>query len=78
MQTLWEKAYDRVDRKKLFEMLRAYGIHEIERVYNGNMVKFEFGNLVTGWCKSESGVNQGCPLSPFLFNLYIREHGMRI
>ena len=78
-----EKAYDRVDRKKLFEVLRAYGIHEkmvslIERVYSGNMVKFELGNVVTKWCKSESGVRQGCPLSPLLFNLYIRELGMRI
>ena len=63
------KAYDKVDRKKNFKVLRAYGIHEklvslIERVYSGNKVKFEFGNVVTGWCKSESGVRQGCPLSP--------------
>ena len=78
-----EKAYDRVDRKNLFEVLRAYGIHEkfvslIERVYSGNMVKFELGNVMTEWCKSESGVRQGCPLSQLLFNLYIREFGMRI
>ena len=78
-----EKAYDRVDRKNLFEVLRAYGVHEkmvslIERVYSGNMVKFELGNVVTKWCKSESGVRQGCPLSPLLLNLYIRELGMRI
>ena len=42
------------------------------------MVKFELGNDVTKWCKSESGVRPGCPLSRRLFNLYIRELGMRI
>ena len=77
-----EKTYDRV-RKQLGEVLRAYGKHEkfvslIERVYSGNMVKFELGNVVTEWCKHESGVRQGCPLSPLLFNLYMRELGMRI
>ena len=41
-----EKAYDRVNRKKLFEVMRCYGVHEklvrlIERIYNGSMVKFE-------------------------------------
>ena len=64
-------------------MLRAYGIHEkmaslIERVYRGNMVMFELGNVVTKWCKSKSGIRQGSPLSPLLFNVYIRELGMRI
>ena len=42
------------------------------------MVKFELGNVVTEWCKSKSGVRQGCPLSPLRFNFYIRELGMRI
>ena len=37
-----EKAYDRVDRRKLFEVMRGYEVHEIlvdviERIYNGSM-----------------------------------------
>ena len=41
-----EKANDRVNRKKLFEAMRCYGVHEklvrlIERIYYGSMVKFE-------------------------------------
>ena len=41
-----EEAYDRVNRKKLFEVVRGYGVQEIlvyviERIYSGSMVKFE-------------------------------------
>ena len=37
-----EKAYDRVNRNKLFELMRRYGMQEIlvdviERIYNGSM-----------------------------------------
>ena len=42
------------------------------------MVKFELGYVVTKLCTSESAVIQGCPLSPFLFNLYIQKLGMII
>ena len=76
-----EKAYDRVNRRKLFEVMRSYGTHEklvrtIERVYEDNKVKFELNEYITDWCKSDSGVRQGCPLSPLLFNINVRELGM--
>ena len=70
---------DRVNRKKLFVVMRCYGVHEklvrlIERIYDGSMVKFELEKVTTGWCKSDSGVRQGCPLSPLIFNIYVNIH----
>ena len=78
-----EKPRDRVTRKKLFEVMRGYGVQEklvdvIERVYDGGMVKFEMEGIRTGWCRSDSGVRQGCPPSPLLFNIYVRELGMKV
>ena len=78
-----EKTYDRVNRKKLFEVMRGYGVHEnledvIEGIYDGGMVKFELEGIMTGWFKSDSGVRQGCPLSPLLFNIYVRELCMNV
>ena len=40
-----EKTHDRVNRKKLFDVMRGYGVQEIlvdviERIYSGSMVKF--------------------------------------
>ena len=56
-----EKAYDRVNRKKMFEVMRGYGISEnlvriIERVYEENRVKFVFvlEDVETNWCTSLS------------------------
>ena len=71
-----EKAYDRVNRKKFFEVMRGYGINEmcesvIERVYEDN--KFKLDSLE--WCRCSSGVRHGCPLSPLLFVLVCNRAG---
>ena len=55
-----------MNRKKLFEGVSGYGVQEfcvdvIERIYSGSMVKFELENIMTAWCKRDSGVRQGCP-----------------
>ena len=81
-----EKAYDHMNRNKLFEVNcndMLYGVHGnlvrlIERIYDNSMVTFELENVMTGWCKCNSGVRQGCPRSPLVFNIYVRELGMVI
>ena len=67
----------------MFEVMGGYGVQEklvdvIERIYDGSMVKFELEGIMTGWCKSDSGVRQGYSLSPLLFNIYVRELGMNV
>ena len=61
-----EKAYDRVNRKKLFKVMRCYGMHEkflrlIERIYDGSMVKFELEKVTTGWCKMTLELGRAAP-----------------
>ena len=73
-----EKAYDRVDRGKLWSVLRKRGMNEdlvktLERIYEGVKVKFMLGRMSSEWVEVRRGVRQGCPLSPTLFNLYIAE-----
>ena len=34
--------------------------------------------ILTGSCKSDYGVRQGCPLCPLLFIIYAREIGMEV
>ena len=63
--------------------MRGYGVQGIlvgviERIYDGSMVKFELESIMTGWYNSESGVRHGCPLSPLLFNIYVRELGVKV
>ena len=75
-----EKSYDRVNRKKLFEVMRGFGVYEnlvglIERIFVGSMVQFELEHMRAGWCKCDPGVRQCSPRSPLLFNICVRELG---
>ena len=79
--TDYAKAVDCVDHKKLWKALREAGIPDhltclLRNLYASQEapVRTPYGTI--DWFKIEKGVQQGCLLSPCLFNLY-SEHIMR-
>ena len=78
-----EKAYDGINRKKLLKLLEHIGMNEkirniITEMYTGNRMKFRLGEMETKWIDNNTEVQQGCIMSPTLFNLYIEELIIRI
>ena len=70
-----EKTFDKVDRNLLLFRLLQYGIdgriyYSIKNVYVDNIARVKVNNFFTDW---SSGVRQGDNLSPFFFNLCIKE-----
>jgi hypothetical protein len=71
----WNKAFDRVNRTKLMQILKGTGIDWRERrlisnLYMVQSVKVRLNRGETRRVKIGRGVRQGCCLSPVLFNLY--------
>lgn len=71
-------AFDRVDRAKLGEMLREARIGEklrrrIMETYKETKNIVRVGNRKSKEFWTKSGVRQGCPMSPTLFNIYIMD-----
>ena len=72
----FKKAYDTVNRNRLFNKLKKLGINgtfmqNIEAMYKRTeyCIKLKGGHSPP--IVSNLGLKQGCPLSPMLFNLYI-------
>ena len=71
----YAKAFDRVDHKKLWKVLKQMGIPDhlscrLRNLYAGQEATVRTGHGTTDWFSIEKGVCQGCILSPCLFNLY--------
>ena len=71
----YEKAFDRVDWKKLMEILKSLGVDWKERrlitsLYMGQTATVRTTHGMAGPCIIGRGVRQGCLLSPLLFNIY--------
>ncbi|KAF7250059.1 LINE-1 retrotransposable element ORF2 protein [Varanus komodoensis] len=77
----YAKAFDRVDHNKLWQVLKEMGVPDhliclLRNLYAGQEATVTTGHRTPDWFKIEEGVQQGCKLSPCLFNLYA-EHIMR-
>ena len=70
------KAFDCVDHKKLWKILKEMGIPDhltclLRNLYAGREAAVRTGHGTTDWLHIGKGVCQGCILSPCLFNLYV-------
>src|SRR5574339_407069 len=77
----YAKAFDSVDRNKLWKILKEMGIPDhltclLRNLYAGQEATIRTGHGTTDWFQIGTGVRQGCILSPCLFNLYF-EYIMR-
>ena len=71
-----EKAYDRVDRDAMWNVLRLYGIggrllRGVKSLYVGSKAFVRVWNEVSERFPVRVGLRQGCVMSLWLFNLYI-------
>jgi len=70
----YAKAFDCVDHKKLWKILKDLGIPDhlfclLRNLYAGQEANVRTGHGTTYWFQIGKGVRQGCILSPCLFNL---------
>ena len=71
----YAKAFDCVDHKKLWKILKEMGIPGhltclLRNLYAGQEATVRTGHGTTDWFQIGKGVCQGCILSPCFFNLY--------
>ena len=67
----FSKAFDCVDRNKLWEILKEIEIPDhLRNRYAGQEATVRTGHGITDWFQIQKGVCQGSILSPCLFNLY--------
>jgi hypothetical protein len=73
-----EKAFDQVNRLKLFNILQKRNVPDplftaIFKIYEHNEIRIKLNSKLTKSLAINRGVRQGCPVSPTLFNIYINE-----
>ena len=71
----YAKAFDCVDPKTLYNILKEMGIPDhltclLRNLYVGKKTTVRTGLGTTDWFQIRKGVRQGCILSPCLFNFY--------
>ena len=71
----YAKAFDCVDHKKLWKILKETGISDhltclLRNLYSDQEATVRTGHETKDWFQIRKGVRQGCILSPCLFNLH--------
>ena len=71
-----EKAYDRVDRNALWQVLRVYGVggrllKAVQSLYEGATAVVRANGVMSGSFELKMGLKQGCVMSPWLFNIFM-------
>ena len=71
----YAKAFDCMEHNKLWNILQEMGIPDhltclLRNLYAGQEATVRTGHGTTDWFQFGKGVQQGCILSPCLFNLY--------
>ena len=71
----YAKAFDCVDRNKLWKILQEIEIPDhvtslLRNLYAGQEPTVRTGHKTTYWLQIGKGGSQGCILSPYLFNFY--------
>ena len=74
----FKKAFDSIPRDKLWHKLKrievnGHFLNIIQRLYSKTQYSVYLENASTDWFTVNSGVKQGCTLSPTLFNIYIND-----
>ena len=79
----FEKAFDSVDRKKLWDTFNIHGLspkmkHLLQNIYENVKACVRNNNEFSDTFNLQLGVRQGCILSPFLFSFFINELATQI
>jgi hypothetical protein len=71
-----EKAYNRVNRSKLWEVLEEYGvemglIEAVRSMYDECKAYVRVNGMLSEWFEVKQGVRQWYVMSPWLFNVFM-------
>jgi len=73
----YEKAYDNVNRDKLWEIMDNkfpnYLLNKIQYIYMNTKIRIKFIDGISEPIHINKEVRQGCGISPVLFNIYINK-----